>query len=230
MVVNPENAFASCLTVEELRKIWEPSSTLQSWSQVRQGFPDQPLRLYGPGTNSGTFDYFTEVIGGEVGSSRADYTASEDDNVLVQGVSRDVNAIGYFGLAYYVENKGKLKAIPVDDGDDSLVTDLGDFLVDSSLAATIDGFSGGDWSSVQFATTGGVFLEGSLAVGAFEPSGSGDTLLPFLRSHEHRLDVAKDRRFRTALREGRRRFAARHRIDQLGGRGSGSRSGSGSFC
>jgi phosphate transport system substrate-binding protein len=86
------------------------------WSQVRPGWPDQPLKLYGPGTDSGTFDYFTEAVVGESKASRGDYTASEDDNVLVQGVSRDVNALGYFGLAFYMQNQQSLKALPVDDG------------------------------------------------------------------------------------------------------------------
>lgn len=123
VLVNPENDFVQCLTVAELRQIWEPSSTLQSWAQVRPGFPDQPLRLYGPGTNSGTFDYFTEVITGGVGASRADYTASEDDNVLVQGVAGDVNSLGYFGFAYYVENQGRVKVVAVDSGDGCVTPD-----------------------------------------------------------------------------------------------------------
>lgn len=116
ILVHPDNDFVQCLTVEELRRIWEPSSTLQSWAQVRPGFPDRPLRLYGPGTNSGTFDYFTEVITHQVGASRADYTASEDDNVLVQGVAGDVNSLGYFGFAYYAENQGRVKVVAVDSG------------------------------------------------------------------------------------------------------------------
>jgi phosphate transport system substrate-binding protein len=99
VVVNPDNAFMQCITVEELRRIWEPGSTLQSWSEVREGLPDAPLRLYGPGTNSGTFDYFTEAIMGEEDASRPDYSASEDDNVLVQGGGGEVNALGYFGYA-----------------------------------------------------------------------------------------------------------------------------------
>ena len=116
VAVNPANTFVQCLTVEELRKIWEPGSTLQEWSEVREGFPAQPLRLYGPGTNSGTFDYFTEAIMGEEDASRSDYAASEDDNVLVQGVGGDVNALGYFGYAYYIENQNQLRAIGVDNG------------------------------------------------------------------------------------------------------------------
>jgi phosphate transport system substrate-binding protein len=116
VAVNPANTFVQCLTVEELRRIWEPGSTLQQWSEVREGFPAQPLRLYGPGTNSGTFDYFTEAIVGEEDASRPDYSASEDDNVLVQGVGGDVNALGYFGYAYYIENQDQLRAIGVDNG------------------------------------------------------------------------------------------------------------------
>ena len=116
ILVNPANTFVECLTVEELRRIWEPGSTLQNWSEVRPDWPDQQLRLYGPGTNSGTFDYFTEEITGEAGASRADYTASEDDNVLVQGVAGDANALGYFGIAYYMENQSRLKVVAVDSG------------------------------------------------------------------------------------------------------------------
>jgi phosphate transport system substrate-binding protein len=116
VIVNPGNTFVQCLTVDELRRIWEPGSTLQRWSEVREGMPDEPLRLYGPGTNSGTFDYFTEAIMGEEDASRPDYSASEDDNVLVQGVGGDVNALGYFGYAYYIENQNQLRAIGVDNG------------------------------------------------------------------------------------------------------------------
>jgi phosphate transport system substrate-binding protein len=116
VVANPKNAFLECLTVAELKKIWEPSSTVKRWSDVRAGFPNTEIKLYGPGTASGTFDYFTEEINGKQGASRADYTASEDDNVLVQGVEGDENALGYFGYAYYKENAAKLKEIGVDSG------------------------------------------------------------------------------------------------------------------
>jgi phosphate transport system substrate-binding protein len=116
-VVNPNNDFVDCLTVAELNAIWGPDSTVDNWSQVRDGFPDQALTLYGAGTDSGTFDYFTNEINGEEGASRADYTASEDDNVIVQGVAGDENALGYFGFAYYVENDDKLKVLGVDNGE-----------------------------------------------------------------------------------------------------------------
>jgi phosphate transport system substrate-binding protein len=116
VVVNPNNDFAGCLTVAELKAIWEPGSTISNWKDVRAGFPDQRLRLYGPGTDSGTFDYFTEEIVGEVQASRADYTASEDDNVLVQGVGGDRGALGYFGFAYYSENASRVNAVAIDDG------------------------------------------------------------------------------------------------------------------
>ena len=117
VVVNPENDFAQCLTVDELKKVWEPGSTLNNWNQVRAGFPDRPLRLYGADTDSGTFDYFTEAIVGEAQASRSDYTASADDNVLVQGIGGDRNALGYFGYAYYAENQDKLKLVAIDAGD-----------------------------------------------------------------------------------------------------------------
>jgi phosphate transport system substrate-binding protein len=115
VVINPKNTFIKSLTVEELKKIWEPGAQgkVTRWNQVNPAWPDAPLKLFGAGSDSGTFDYFTEAIVGKAKSSRGDYTASEDDNVLVQGVARDANAIGYFGYAYYVENKDKLKAVPI---------------------------------------------------------------------------------------------------------------------
>jgi phosphate transport system substrate-binding protein len=125
VVVGAANDFVSCLTVEELKRIWEPetvvageiiSNPVTSWSQVRDGFPDRPLNLYGPDTDSGTFDYFTEAIVGEVQASRSDYTASADDNVLVQGISGDRNSLGYFGYAYYEENSDLLNIVAVDSG------------------------------------------------------------------------------------------------------------------
>jgi len=116
IVVNSSNNFVFCLTTDELKRIWEPGSKLERWSQVRDGFPDRPLRLYGPDTDSGTFDYFTKAINGEEDASRSDYTASSDDNVLVQGVSGDQGSIGYFGFAYYTENREILKVLGVDNG------------------------------------------------------------------------------------------------------------------
>ncbi len=115
VVMNPKNAFLKQATVEELKKMWEPAAQgkLTRWNQINPAWPDAPMKLFGAGADSGTFDYFTEAIVGKSKSSRGDFTASEDDNVLVQGVSRDVNAIGYFGYAYYAENSDKLKAVPI---------------------------------------------------------------------------------------------------------------------
>lgn len=116
IVVNRRNTWLSSITVSELKKIWEPAAqgTITRWNQVRSSFPNQPITLYGPGTDSGTFDYFTEAINGKAGDSRSDFNASEDDNVLVQGVSQDQYAMGYFGFAYYEENQGRLNAVSVD--------------------------------------------------------------------------------------------------------------------
>ena len=118
VVVNPSNNWANTLTVAELKKIWEPDAQgkIMNWNQVRSSFPDTPIKLYGAGADSGTFDYFTEAINGKSKASRGDYTASEDDNVLVQGVSKDKGALGYFGYAYYGENQKKLKAVDIDGG------------------------------------------------------------------------------------------------------------------
>lgn len=116
VIANPDNDFAMCLTVDELRRIWEPNSTVATWADVRDGWPAEAIRLYGPGTDSGTFDYFTETIMGESGASRADFQASEDDNILVQGVAGDRYALGYFGYAYYAENADRLKLLEVDGG------------------------------------------------------------------------------------------------------------------
>jgi len=115
VVINPKNSFIKQLTVAEMKKMWEPAAQgkVTRWNQVNAQWPDQPMKLFGPGADSGTFDYFTEAVVGKAKSSRGDFTASEDDNVLVQGVSRDVNGLGYFGFAYYVENKDKLKAVPI---------------------------------------------------------------------------------------------------------------------
>ncbi|MBC7945661.1 MAG: PstS family phosphate ABC transporter substrate-binding protein [Burkholderiales bacterium] len=118
VVVNPQNTWAKRMTVAQLKKIWEPEAQgkITNWNQVDPSWPNQPLTLFGPGADSGTFDYFTEVINDKSKASRGDFTASEDDNVLVQGVSRDKGALGYFGYAYYVENQKKLKAVGIDNG------------------------------------------------------------------------------------------------------------------
>jgi phosphate transport system substrate-binding protein len=115
VVINPKNSFVKQLTIAEMKKMWEPSAQgkVMRWNHVNPAWPDQPMKLFGPGADSGTFDYFTEAVVGKSKSSRGDFTASEDDNVLVQGVSRDVNGLGYFGYAYYIENKDKLKAVPI---------------------------------------------------------------------------------------------------------------------
>ncbi len=118
VMVNPKNDWIKSMTVAELMKIWEPGAQrkITKWSQVNPKWPDAPLKLYGAGSDSGTFDYFTEAVVGKAKSSRGDYTASEDDNVLVQGISNDKNALGYFGFAYYAENPTKLKAVAIDGG------------------------------------------------------------------------------------------------------------------
>lgn len=116
IVVNKQNTWASCLTTAELKKIWEPGSKVSSWRDIRPSFPDVKLKLFGPGTDSGTFDFFTEHIVGKSRASRSDYAASEDDNILVQGVSGDKGGLGYFGLSYYEENKDKLKVLRIDGG------------------------------------------------------------------------------------------------------------------
>ena len=116
VVVNKQNTWVSCLTVAELKKVWEPGSKVNSWSQIRDGFPNVPLKLFGAGTDSGTFDYFTEAINGKAKASRSDYLATEDDNVVVQGVEGERGAMGYFGFSYYEENKDKLKVLSIDQG------------------------------------------------------------------------------------------------------------------
>jgi phosphate transport system substrate-binding protein len=133
VVVNPKNMFIKQLTVAEMKKMWEPAAQgkVTRWNQVNPAWPDQPMKLFGPGADSGTFDYFTEAVVGKSKSSRGDFTASEDDNVLVTGVSRDVNGLGYFGYAYYIENKDKLKAVPI-------VNDKGQ-AVEPSMEAVIKG-------------------------------------------------------------------------------------------
>jgi len=113
VVVNSKNDWVKSLSVEELKKMWEPKSSVKNWKQVNAAYPDKALALFGPGTASGTFDYFTEAINGKSKASRTDYTPSEDDNVLVQGVSGNTGGLAYFGYAYYEENKDKLRAIPI---------------------------------------------------------------------------------------------------------------------
>ncbi|HEX5908040.1 MAG TPA: PstS family phosphate ABC transporter substrate-binding protein [Propionibacteriaceae bacterium] len=119
VVVNPENTWAKCLTVAQLKTMWSPESEgkIKNWNQIDKSFPDVPLTLFGAGTDSGTFDYFTEAINGEEGASRTDYSPSEDDNVTVQGVKGDKGAVGYFGLSYVEENSDAIKAVEVDGGD-----------------------------------------------------------------------------------------------------------------
>jgi phosphate transport system substrate-binding protein len=116
VVVNKENGYVNCMKTDELRKIWEPSSQVTTWKDVRPEWPAEKIKLYGPGADSGTFDYFTKEIVGTEKSSRSDYTASEDDNVLVQGVGGDTYALGYFGYAYYQQNTEKLRSVEIDGG------------------------------------------------------------------------------------------------------------------
>jgi phosphate transport system substrate-binding protein len=118
VVVNPENRFAHCVKVGELSKMWEPAAqgNVSSWGQIRGDFPDRPLKLFGPGRDSGTFDYFTLAVVGDEGKSRGDYVASEDDEVLVQGVAADPDALGYFGYAHYLANRNRLKLLGLDNG------------------------------------------------------------------------------------------------------------------
>ncbi len=134
VVINPKNTFIKSLSIAELKRMWEPSAQgkVSTWDQVNPSFPKQPMKLFGAGADSGTFDYFTEAVVGKSKSSRGDYTASEDDNVLVQGVQRDVAAIGYFGYAYYAENKDKLKAVPI-------VAKEGGAAVEPSEKSVLDG-------------------------------------------------------------------------------------------
>ena len=113
IVVSQKNTWVDYLNVEELKKLWRPGSSVNTWKDIRSSWPARKIRLYGPGTDSGTFDYFTEAINGKSHASRSDFTKSEDDNVLVQGVSGDRDSLGYFGFAYYIENKKKVRAIPI---------------------------------------------------------------------------------------------------------------------
>jgi phosphate transport system substrate-binding protein len=131
VVVNKGNTWVDCLNVDQLKKIWSPDSRVKTWQDVDPKFPAEPLKLYGPGTDSGTFDYFTDEINGEEGASRKDYESSEDDNVLVSGVASTRGALGYFGFTYYEENSDKLKALQVDGGDGC---------VEPSMETAQDGF------------------------------------------------------------------------------------------
>lgn len=123
VVVNPKNTWSKTITVEELKKIWEPGAqgNITSWNQINPEWPDKKIKLYGPGADSGTFEYFTEAIVGKAKSSRGDFTASEDDNVLVQGVASDIYALGFFGFAYYIENSKKINAVAVDSGNGGVI-------------------------------------------------------------------------------------------------------------
>ncbi len=116
VVVNKDDTWVDCLTTAQLKKLWEPGSKINSWNQLDPKFPNEPLKLFGPGTASGTFDYFTEVINGKQGASRTDYQPSEDDNVIVQGVAGSKGGLGYFGFSYFEENQDKLRAVKVDAG------------------------------------------------------------------------------------------------------------------
>jgi len=134
VVVNPKNTFLKAITIDELKKMWEPAAQgkVMRWNQVNPAWPDAPIKLFGAGSDSGTFDYFTEAVTGKSKASRGDFTASEDDNVLVQGVAQDLNALGYFGYAYYAENTNRLKAVPI-------VEKAGKPAVLPSEASVIDG-------------------------------------------------------------------------------------------
>ncbi|SOD42500.1 PstS family phosphate ABC transporter substrate-binding protein [Nitrosovibrio sp. Nv4] len=126
VVVNPRNDWVKVITAAELKKIWEPDAQgkITKWNQVNPAWPDDPINLYGPGADSGTFDYFTEAIVGKAKSSRGDFTASEDDNVLVQGVASNKNGLGFFGFAYYFENQKKVKALAVDGGQGGIIPSI----------------------------------------------------------------------------------------------------------
>jgi phosphate transport system substrate-binding protein len=116
LVVNRENTWATCLTTDELKKVWDRGSTVDNWNEIRSSFPNVPLKLFGPGTDSGTFEFFTEKVNGTARRSRSDYSASEDDNVLVRGVAGERGAMGYFGLSYYLANQNRLKVLTVNAG------------------------------------------------------------------------------------------------------------------
>ncbi|MCE7914285.1 MAG: PstS family phosphate ABC transporter substrate-binding protein [Nitrosomonas sp. PRO4] len=123
VVINPKNSWSKTITVDELKKVWEPEAQgkITNWNQINPAWPDKKIKLYGPGADSGTFEYFTEAIVGKAKSSRGDFTASEDDNVLVQGVANDVYALGFFGFAYYVENVKRINAVAIDNGNGGIL-------------------------------------------------------------------------------------------------------------
>ena len=136
VIVHADNDWVECLTVEQINQMWNPDNPAKNWNEIDSSFPDTKISLYGPGTDSGTFDYFTDVINGDEGVSRADYVASEDDNVLVMGVSGDKNSLGYLGYSYYSENKDKLKVVKVDGGD-------------GCIEPSMDTISGGSYSPLS---------------------------------------------------------------------------------
>ncbi len=133
VVVNKENTWASSMTVEELKKLWEPNSQISKWNQIRAEWPNEEIHLYGPNTSHGTYDFFTEEIMGESGASRTDYNAVSDYNVAVQGVANDKNALGYFGLSYYEENQDKLNALVIDNGNGGVAPSI-ETVADGSYA------------------------------------------------------------------------------------------------
>ena len=133
IVVNKENTWATSMTLDELKKLWAPDSTIKTWKELRAEWPDEAIKLYAPGTDSGTFDYFTEAVNGKAGAIRSDFVASEDDNVLVQGVAGDKNALAFFGFAYYEENMDKLQVVSIDSGKGA-VTPTFDTIKDGSYA------------------------------------------------------------------------------------------------
>ena len=134
LVTNTENDWAQCMTLDQLNTIWSPDSegSVSNWNQIDPEFPDQALDLYGPGTDSGTFDYFTDEVNGEEGASRGDYTASEDDNVIVTGVESSAGSLGYFGYAYYEENQGNLKAVEIENEDGTCIAPSSETIADGS--------------------------------------------------------------------------------------------------
>jgi phosphate transport system substrate-binding protein len=123
VVVNPSNTWCTDLSIAELKMLWEPAATrtITTWNQIRAEWPNEPIRLFGPGTQSGTFDYFTEAVVGKTKECRTDFTSSEDDNILVQGIASDKSALGYFGLAYYENNRDKVKAVGISNAEGSPV-------------------------------------------------------------------------------------------------------------